>query len=258
MPRITASGLTVLPFCAYPFRDDAPEVEDKPKPKTRAGSAVHTLNEWAVTKPTEPTAIDEAFAKHKVTPAFRQFVAKAHESWLDWWFSVGCPAFETEVAYEFNAVTRKARKLALPKPREYPYLDNCIYGTADAVLVFGDHVWVVDYKTGNPLFYAKAHDNAQMRFLAMCAAKVADLLDARVTLLFLDDVIAPAQNDAELESLKLAQFEESLCRRYSLIANAEPTRGRHCRENWCRLRPTSKFAGCPAWANYMAEETING
>ncbi len=246
MPRATASALKILPHCGYSMRDDIPTRDDKPTREQRVGSAVHSLNEW-VTNGLERT-IEDAFAMHNVTPKCKAIVEGCHRGWLKWWESYGCPAFNTEVAYEFNVLDCTARELVLPGPRQYPYEDWCIYGTADAVLYGATNgVWVTDYKTGNPVFYDKAHENAQMLFLCMCAAKVSGVATATSTLLFLDENMPAAENSAQVSAATLAAFEAELCSNYGGIETTPPRIGDHCRDMFCKLRPTKKYEGCPAW-----------
>lgn len=69
-----------------------------------------------------------------------------------------------EVAYEYDATSRKAKEITIAGPREYPWRDGCIYGTADVVTAAFD-IW--DIKTGNSPVDDPA-SNAQLYFFAMC------------------------------------------------------------------------------------------
>ncbi len=252
MPRVTASGLSMLRYCAAPFRDDAPVLKErKPGLKTRSGSAVHTLNELAALGVQYQP--EDAIVKHEITPTWRAFVYGCHTSWLKWYEAAGRPALRPEVAYEFDTATGDACEIVLQSPRDYPYRDGCVYGTADAVFYDGESVRVTDYKTGDPAYYDKASRNAQMLFLSMCAAKVAGVADAIAELQFIEtDRVTP--DTAEYDYFVLADFEQWLCSRYRDIANAEHTRGDWCRDKWCKLRPTKDYPGCPAWAPQQQKE----
>ncbi len=249
MPRVSASALSMLPLCVYPFKDDAIKpAEDKQSPKARKGSAIHRCNEWALAgKKYTPEA---AIAEFRVPPADHSFVFKGHEKWLEWWRSTGNKPFRSEVPVEYSTTRRTGRIIPdddMKGVRGYPYRPGCAYGTADLLLYEHPTLWVLDVKTGNPKYVEKASVNHQLRLLAMTLLKVFPMAESiRTTVQFVDEY-AVTNDEHITDGLDLDVFESWLCKRYAQIGTCGPTRGEHCHDKWCKWRPQKEFAGCPAW-----------
>lgn len=152
----------------------------------------------------------------------------------------------TEVTFSWRPDTGEARRVGDHLERAYPEDDGVFFGTAD-YSELDAFVQVADLKTGNGDVEPPSR-NAQLRFLALAAARYAGADRARVGILHAPegrtwwewaDLDAFALEEVAVELRRLAD-RISYARR-DVAAGRMPrlTVGEHCK--WCRARH-----GCPA------------
>lgn len=154
-----------------------------------------------------------------------------------------------EVAYEFDLGTNQAREVGRNLGRDYPRKPGCLYGTADLVAVSRDRsvVYVLDFKTG----YADlgAPDaSEQLRFLALCAARVYGALDARVGFVFVREDGTSWTKWGDVSTFDLEVFAAELA---GLREDVEKRRGDFVEGSHCRYCPA--FAQCPSKVTLLSK-----
>ena len=155
-------------------------------------------------------------------------------------------AYATEVALAWDPTTDKARELNRAGTRDYADARETEYvGTADAVALLGDDaVWVGDIKPRFTPNVPPAHQNWQLRFLALAMCRLHGRSRAVVELIHADES-GSWRDRAEFDALELDLIAGELALLGGRIAEdrakgqAEPTEG-----SWCRY--CDSFAHCPA------------
>ena len=157
-----------------------------------------------------------------------------------------------EIAYAYDVVTGQARELGRRLGRRYTGIASTeIAGTADAVGVGPHSVFVGDYKTGWSA--PKARDSLQLRFLALCAARVYQREAAVVEVIRIRSNGSPWRESAALDVLDLDEVADGLVnlllrvrRAQEIVAEGrlpDVSEGEHC-----------QF--CPAWPSCPAKATM--
>lgn len=173
--------------------------------------------------------------------------------------SVQRGSWAAEVALAYSWHTYTARELGRRIGRRYKVCDSEIPGTLDLVgLADDDTVVVVDFKTG---FHrvTPAHENWQMRFLALAAARAWGRSRAVAELWHVPEDEPPFVDRAEFEAADLmiiaADVEELALRvdaeRRLVEAGGEPSRlndGHHCRR--C---PVLRRGACPMYTDALVQ-----
>lgn len=145
--------------------------------------------------------------------------------------------YEAEAAFAFNVSTGAARRMDV-EDRRYEVAPKEIPGTADAVGLTADRVVIIDWK-GAWSKATVAADNLQLRFYALCAARVYGRDTATVA-------IARVAEDrirwdvAELSVMDLDLFVDELAMIWKDAQDSQRlAEGEHCR--YCPA-----FDSCPA------------
>ncbi len=216
----------------------------------RIGNAVH---ECAEIHPVE--GVDESFreatalhptvdldaisAKWGLRPAEADLVADMYGAWCEWLpaYMAGRVEIRREVALAWNTETWTARELPRAKHRDY---SACLYEeipcTVDLVVLDGEELEVIDYKTG--MMPVRAEGHAQLALCGLAAAHLWGRDRVRVT-------IARVRPEGVTRSsvvLAGALFDETAASLQYYLAGldeAEPAPGGHC-----ALCPA--VSGCPA------------
>jgi hypothetical protein len=179
------------------------------------------------------------------TPEVREWLASIDDETLAPLVDSG-----SEVTFSWRPDTGEARLVGSHLERAYPEEDGVIFGTADycsSIDLADDWVEVADLKTGNGDVEPVGR-NAQLRFLAMAAARWGEVSKARIGILH-----ATGERTwwewADLDAFELENVAVELRRLTKRIGQARDdvaagrmphlTVGEHCR--WCAARH-----GCPA------------
>lgn len=165
-----------------------------------------------------------------------------------------------EAAYAFDPATGAARFLGADIGRDYRRAGvrpSEMAGSADVVGVNAEARvgFVGDYKSGFG-DVAPAARNAQLRFLALCVARVHDMDEVRVEVIRIRPDGRPWRDRATLDLLELAQVAAELARlpgRVAAAAESLVTGGRVdvTEGQWCRYCPA--FSACPAKAKLAVQ-----
>lgn len=248
MAKVTASGLSLLRYCSFPYQDNLSFPPDPMGPKARTGTAVHLMAEWTLTGELGKTRYpQDAIIQARVVSSEVSRAYAMYDQWLKWYESLGRPPMRPEVPYEYDVTTGEAREAKTNGQRGYAYEPRSVYGTADHEWFDGEKLSIYDIKTGRPDSVARARVNTQVGFLGMCAAKVRGVDSVKVSLLFVDEHdVYP--DEAELDYFELSDFESWLRERHGAIGTEAPRLGEWCTGCYCKLRKTKTFAGCPAYA----------
>lgn len=153
-----------------------------------------------------------------------------------------------EVAFEYNLATHQAREVGRGVGREYPRKPGCVYGTADLVAVSRDRslVYVLDFKTGFADLGAP-EASEQLRFLALCAARVYGALDARVGFVFLREDGSSWTKVGDVSTFDLDLFAADVV---ALAKDVSERKGNHVEGPHCRYCPA--FNHCSAKTGLLA------
>ncbi len=239
MPRVSGSQIALLRSCAYPFRDDLP-----PPPREEVGRAAvvgtATHGRIAAALGLAVPLLEDLTADERATVEAQ--VARAQE-WLDD-FDHGTSA-TPEVAYAWDVVARKARRLEVRHARDYRDVDRSreIPCTIDMVDILDpSEAVVVDWKTGRAAHVEPARDNAQLLLGALCVRSHYGVSEVEIGIVYLGDGSEPARYScASVTDLELDAFAEELARRFAQIPGAEPVAGAHCTDRYCK-----RLGQCPA------------
>lgn len=229
---ISASSLERIVACPKSAR--LPQV-DSPSDDSERGTNVHRYLANVMSGTNNLAGVD---------PKYHDLCAAMDLSSLP---AVG--TFAAEVAFAFNVRTGTARLLDA-KDRAYAIDADEIPGTADAVGLTADAVCVIDWK-GRWSKATSAADNLQLRFYALCAARVYGKDSATVAIARVGedgirwDVAELSVMDLDLFAMELPKIAEDA------RTSERMTEGEHCR--YCPA-----FDACPAKQTLlrMTAETI--
>jgi hypothetical protein len=228
---ISASALPRISRC--PASAVLPQVQSTSE-EAEWGTVAHAFLADAVTN-------GRADALPRVPEAHREQCEGLDLSWLN----IG--QWAAEVAFALNVATGEARELGRDTGRSYRgLLADEVPGTADLVGITGDAIVILDAKTGQAV--DAAAKNWQLKFLAVCAARVYGKSKAVVGLVYLRDERAYIDR-AELDALDLddavGELVDILDRvdvaRIKVKAGQVPDVSEGL---WCKHCPA--FAACPA------------
>lgn len=171
------------------------------------------------------------------------------------------PRARAEVKLGYDVATRTGRIIGEGSGRDYgspgPFE---IVGSCDVLDDDGEHVTVIDWKTGFT-DVEPAATNAQLWFYALAAARALGRDRARVIVVYTQ---SRRVDEYEIDALELAEFATSLERLHSQVAERKAMRQRgetlETREgSWCRYCPAKPY--CPsktALIKQMAGLTVIG
>lgn len=141
-----------------------------------------------------------------------------------------------EVAYDLDIATGACREISLSAPRDYPWIAEHIYGTADLVEINGDTAVVTDWKTGSQAECDA--DTWQLRCLAAMAAVAAGVPRAMARCVLVRDCPVTESIDVDVAAT-ISAIRDWYADMMALPAAPEP--GHHCRSMYC-----PRLASCPA------------
>ena len=133
---------------------------------------------------------------------------------------------EHEVAMGLDVATGRAYRYALDSHRGYPE-DGFLHGTTDLVWVLDGCVVVLDFKTGK--WVVLARESWQLKALAIMAAKLAGLDEARVALAYLQDDGSWKLSWDSLDAFELSDAEARIASLKTRALRGEYSTGEHCR-----------------------------
>lgn len=181
-------------------------------------------------------------------------LAKVPEQWRSTCEQLEVREGVPEIAFAVRVADGAVRELGRSIERDYKLGIGEIAGTADLVRTDGEHVHVLDYKTGRAV--EAAGRNAQLRFLAYAAAKVFAATRATVTLVYVHEDGSTHEDSAELDAFDLAEIPGELRQSWERIGQAKDDvkrgrqpalfEGEHCR--YCPAR-----TACPAKVAMLRE-----
>lgn len=238
----TGSKIALLMACAYPFNGQAwPESETGDA--ARLGQAWHEVAAKAINTDMTDCQLaglyDQAAKNNGLTPEqVEQLYAMAPDA-AAFDLLESCGAVRVEVAYAWDWKTGKVRELGVDIGRNYRVSATEVAGTADVVGVS----FIADWKTGKEA--PKAENNAQLMFLAMCAAKLGHPIE-RIQILHVKPDGSVWTDTCEVTEFDLEAFEAELRREIQALPGAFPTAGKHCR--YCPM-----VAVCPKTVETVAE-----
>jgi len=221
--RLSPSRMALAERCLYTFREDVTLPPDKTGPEAQAGKDAH--------------AAIEAFIRDGV------ICNDTPPSFLLWWDVSGLShethTLTAEMPIVYNFTRGESRIVeTLPNGRMPPTSDDEMPCMIDLVAVPHDDrepVIVIDWKTGKPkdfqwqmLTYALALNRLRDLDVEPVVARVVYVHAART----LED--APMVFDA----MDLDVAEQTIRNAKRRLPLAQPTPGKHCRDQWCRLRET--------------------
>lgn len=221
--RLSPSRMALAERCLYTFRDDVTLPPDKTGPEAQAGKDAHA-------------AIESYIRDGEVTDALpASFVPWLEASGL----SHATHELTAELPIVYNHATGRSRVVeTLPNGSMPPTTDDEMPCMIDLVAVPYDDrepVIVIDWKTGKPkdfqwqmLTYALAFNRLRDLDVEPVIARVVYVHAART---FED---APMLFDA----MDLDVAEQTIRNARRRLPLAQPTPGKHCRDQWCRLRET--------------------
>ena len=151
------------------------------------------------------------------------------------WKSTTSGDLMSEVSYAWNSTTDEATVLGTQLNRNYPDLQgDWIVGTADAVTLGRDAVFVDDFKTGR--IRLQTEGNTQLEFLCLAAARSYNLETAYARIIQIEeDGWAWSQDHVKYDRYDLAKFAEKFAQ---VFVGDELTVGDHCK--YCPA-----FTNCP-------------
>lgn len=234
MTRPTASALALAFRCQWPWTlDELPRSE--PGPAARLGSAFHAIAEkvvrFGVTRndPATPLAVKKVAAEYNLDAEQAARLAEMVNGWMN---TIDPKTVaECEVPFAYDPATDTARVLTSEGPRDYAASKAGEFvGTADVVIVKDGSVEVVDWKTGQREYVEPAATNRQVRFLALCAARVYAADRVTVTLSYVDEAGEVANDSHTFDEMDIAAIAAEMAELASkLTKDAQPAVGAHCR-----------------------------
>jgi len=237
--RITASKLPLVEHCQWWARPDV-EWDQRPSESSLLGSAVHYFIEQAIlgNRVTMDQLAHKFFLHEALVPNLRYMC----EAWARK-FPLFPNTWTPEVSLACDVTTLKAREIG--RNRDYSKkTETEIPGTSDIVSYEDGIVHIIDWKTGRQIGLARPSQNAQLLFLAMCAAKIHGVSRARLTLCH----IMPDKVDAvedEVDEMVLAAAAYQL--RHLRPDESSPNKGWWCRYKFCPAK-----SNCPEWKPAVA------
>lgn len=233
--RLSASKVALASRCLHWTRPDVPDSVDRDTPGRRIGSAFHEIAEK------HPDAdIDAVVAKWAIRPSEREHVEALFEAWVEWWPGyAGSRIVEREAGFAWDTATGKARRLPKREHRDY---SECSWSevpmTADALLVEGPDVEVLDLKTTYKDVSAEEHAQLEVNALAVASLLGVDQVTVTIANVGADGV---RTNSAIVSDFDFDAIAGRLARLVDAIPTAQPRPGPHCAEHWCPALGT-----CPA------------
>lgn len=232
--RLTVSKMALAELCGWPFRPEVDVPRSGGSPFADRGNAFHALAEGDEEGAADFLAKLDDRMQREVWEGLAAYKASPWSK----------PAWRHESAYCYRPSDDTARVLLKGAHRDYSAVDRAteIPGTADLVLVEGDCVTVGDFKTGWRADRDPADHHAQLRALALFAARAHGCTRARIVVLGIgtDGVTA---TDAHLDELDLAGIAAEVRATWQSIPTATPRPGLHCTQLYCPA-----LAVCPAVA----------
>lgn len=236
----SASQLERLSKC--PSSAAMPQIQTSTKWSTR-GTAVHHYIEVARTKGRD-AALEAVDEEHHELCSVIDLEALPEG------------VFAAEVAFAYDVATGEARELGRGRERQYGPLGPFeIPGTADAVAVSMDAVFVPDWKTGWSEVQPPER-NKQLRFLALAAARAYRRDTALVEVVRIREDGSAWRLGAKLDEFDLAVIAAELRDLHFTIEarRAQFARGEELEVHegaWCRYCPA--YVYCPAKTRLIRE-----
>lgn len=216
--RLSPSRFALARECLYTFRDDVRLPPDTTGPEAARGKDVHLAIEEYI----RDGAMCESLPGH----------------FVDWWESAGLDAgaravlVELPIVYDFTAgtslVVEKTADGRMPptKATEQP----CI---PDVVIDRGDAIEIIDWKTGKPKDFVP-----QMSVYAAAVARLLGAHEVTARVVYVHADRTWSDMPMVFDALDIDSTEMALRDLPAAIPTAQPRPGRHCRDQWCRLRET--------------------
>jgi Holliday junction resolvase-like predicted endonuclease len=243
----TASKLDLARACSFWLSPHAPKAPPYVESEHAAlGNEVHAM-------------VEAAIKGADYTPSS---VGLVYSVSVSNYVNLHLPAGErySEIAMAWDCETRTARLLPSNGQRDYTQRRaNEIVGTADVVVVDGSRVVVSDVKTGRGAREEAARNSGQLRFLALCAARVFGATDIEIELYHMDQDSDRSYPDRHtLDPFDLFDIEDEIDAIYREVKGGAqvPRSGPHCYGKWCPIAAT-----CPATMAMLAridEEAASG
>ena len=218
----TGSTTSLLLQCQWWAREDvATPPRTPPSDAMLIGTDVHLGIEKTLTGGDWQPATDTA--------------ADYYRTWHEWWMDGKMPGdplprrnWLAEQAYAYDPKTDTARKLETSN-RLYVVKPGEIAGTVDAVRVEGKTAIVVDWKTGQDFakMTADAEDNWQLKFYALCVARVHNVESVTVMIVRIADEVSVTSHTIDV--MELDAVAAQLASLTAGIPFAKPQSGLHCR-----------------------------
>lgn len=237
MKLLSASSLNLASRCLHPWTTSQPWPEREDSDASAHGTAVHRAIELRLT-----TGCWE-MGSHDSVRAVARHAVELIES------VATKEAFQAELPFALDPRSGEARRLPSRGARDYSDARRGeLVGTADLVVVSPGSILVRDWKTGRQEHAQPAAEHAQLRFLALAAARVHGATRARVEAVYLSEEGARVDG-ADFDELDLLEIESELRDLAErLVHPSPPVPGRHCHDLYCPIRAT-----CPATTSALAQ-----
>lgn len=220
--RLSPSRMALAEKCLYTFREDVTLPPDKSGPEALAGKAAHAAIE---------TLIRDGSVTDDLPPSFLPWLEASGLSHETHDLTVELP-----IVYDHARGTSRVVEL-LPNGRMPPTSDDEMPCMIDLVAVprDGGPAIVIDWKTGKPKDFGW-----QMLTYALAFNRLRDLDVEPVTALVVYVHADRTWQDMPMvfDSLDLDVAEQTIRDARRRLPMAQPTPGKHCRDQWCRLRET--------------------
>lgn len=221
-------------------------------PASAAMPQINLSSEWAETGITGHDALDEYVIAVAAGTPLPIALANVPDEWQGLCGALGnnviAWGLRSEVAYAYNVATGEARHLGQRLGRQYKLETMEVACTLDLVGTDGDAVVVIDAKTGHG-DVTPADRNQQLRFQALCAAKVYGKVHAKIAILRCTENGSPRWDWSHLEVWDLDEVEGDIRHSFAAVSKAmaqvqagkvpNVTEGSHCK--YCPAAPV-----CPA------------
>ena len=247
----SASKLDLAFQCGYAFSPHAPKWPKQTYSKAaNFGKGQHAVAEKAVKGETVDAVKEADTAEVTGNAEVARFKRVARD--VELWFKQARNRpveWLVEKPLAYHVERGSARYM---KPPEYPrdYRDKKfgeIVGTLDLAAVLPDIVEVLDLKTGKGARESSVADSAQLKFYALCLARIHGVPRARITYLHATEDGIDDGDTVLLDELDLGQFAAQLGALAAGLQDAVPVPGPHCTGKWCPM-----VSICPATTKALA------
>jgi uncharacterized protein DUF2800 len=239
MRRLSASKVALAEQCVYWLRDDI-AIDERSTWSSRLGSACHKAIELDLISAS--IHFDDLATEFSLTARQVEILESQLEAWRRWNGNVlSSQTAKAEVPYSWHPDTGQAEPLESDGHRDYSKAPpDAICGTADAVAIEGNTIYVYDWKFGGA-WVEPPDTNWQMRTLGLFAAKAHSREYVIATIVKVGpDGVYP--QSATYDAFDFFSIEHGLRRiARSRSPEAQPNPG-----TWCKYCPARKAGSCPA------------